>query len=99
LSDVYEEFIASIFIKGVIHYGFYCTDFQFKDKVSIMTPLRLILRLFMVMYHHHANLMGLKLEGAHSLPVSAVQVNILADNINTIREHTEGILDTSKQLI
>jgi hypothetical protein len=41
--------------------------------------------------------MGLKLNGIHQL-VYADYVNLLGDNINTIKKNTEATIDTSKGL-
>jgi hypothetical protein len=41
--------------------------------------------------------MGLKLNGAHQLMIYADDVNLLADNIDTIRK-TETLTDASKEV-
>jgi hypothetical protein len=42
--------------------------------------------------------MGLKLNGAHQPLVYADDVNLLGDNIDTIKKKTESLIDTSKEV-
>jgi hypothetical protein len=41
---------------------------------------------------------GLKLNGAHQLLAYAVDVNLLRDNIDTIKKNTETLVDASKKI-
>jgi hypothetical protein len=42
--------------------------------------------------------MGLKLNGTHQLLAYADDVNLLGDNIDTIRKNTETLIDASKDV-
>jgi hypothetical protein len=42
--------------------------------------------------------MGLKLKGAHQILVYADAVNLLRDNMNTIRKSTEALTDANKEV-
>jgi hypothetical protein len=44
------------------------------------------------------NHLGLKLNGAHQMLVCADDVNLLGDNIDTIKKKTETLIDTSKEV-
>jgi hypothetical protein len=41
---------------------------------------------------------GLKLNGTHQLLVSAVDVNLLGDNLDTIKKNTETLVDVGKEV-
>jgi hypothetical protein len=44
------------------------------------------------------NQAGLKLNGTHQLPAYADDVNLLGDNIDTIRKNTETLIDAGKEV-
>jgi hypothetical protein len=44
------------------------------------------------------NQVGLKLNGTHQLLAYADDVNLLGDNINAIKKHTETLIDSSKEV-
>jgi hypothetical protein len=41
---------------------------------------------------------GLKLNGTHQLLAYADDVNLLGDNVDTIKKNTETLIDTSKEV-
>jgi hypothetical protein len=43
--------------------------------------------------------MGLKLNGAHQLLAYADDVNLLGDNIDTVKKNTETLTDVSKEVV
>jgi hypothetical protein len=44
------------------------------------------------------NQVGLKLNGTHQLLVCTDGVNLLGDNVGTIKKNTETLIDTSKEV-
>jgi hypothetical protein len=44
------------------------------------------------------NQVGLKLNGTHQLLIYADDINLLGDNIHTIKKNTETIIDASKEV-
>jgi hypothetical protein len=44
------------------------------------------------------NQVGLKLNGTHQLVAYADDVNLLGDNIDTIKKNTETLIDASKEV-
>jgi hypothetical protein len=61
-----------------------------------LTPLRFNFALEYVIGNIQENQMGLKLNGTHQLLVYADDVNLLGDNIDTIKRNTETLIDGSK---
>jgi hypothetical protein len=52
----------------------------------------------MMLYPAHKNQLGLKLNGTRQLLVCADKVNLLGDNIDTIKKNTVTVIDTSKKV-
>jgi hypothetical protein len=46
----------------------------------------------------HENKVGLKLNGTHQLLAYADDVNLLGDNIHTVKKNTETLIDASKEV-
>jgi hypothetical protein len=44
------------------------------------------------------NQVGLKLNGTHQLLVYAYDVNLLGDNIDTIKKRTDALIDASEEV-
>jgi hypothetical protein len=63
-----------------------------------LSPLLFNFALEYVVRKAQENQVGLKLKGTHQLLAYADDVNLLGDNIDTIKKNTETIIDTSKEV-
>jgi hypothetical protein len=70
------------------------------DKFPIQNGLKLLCN-FALEYairKVQENLVGLKLNGTHYLLVSADDMNLLADNIDTVKKNKQTLIDASKEV-
>jgi hypothetical protein len=64
---------------------------------DVLSPLLLSFALGYVIWKVQKNQMRLKLIGTHQLLVYADDVNLLGDNIDSIKKNTETLIDASKE--
>jgi hypothetical protein len=63
-----------------------------------LSPLLLNFALEYALIKRKGNQVGIKLNGTHQLLAYADDVNLLGDNIATIKKNTETLIDASKEV-
>jgi hypothetical protein len=65
---------------------------------DVLSPLLTNLALEYAISKVQENQVGLKLNGTHQLLVYADDVNLLGDNVDTMKKNTQTLIDTSKEV-
>jgi hypothetical protein len=63
-----------------------------------LSPLLFNFALEYAIRRFHKNQKGMKLKGTHQLLAYGDDINLMAENIDTIKKTTEALLDTSKMV-
>jgi hypothetical protein len=87
-------------MKCKIHIGKYISDnvpICNGLKQDALLPWFFNFALEYVIMRAQENLVGTKLNGTHQLLVYADDVNLLGDNIDTIKKNKENLIDASKE--
>jgi hypothetical protein len=73
------------------------------ESLPIQNGLALLPLLFNFSFEYaikkvQVNQVGMKLNGTYQLPTYAEDVNLLGDNVDSIKKHTETLIDASKEV-
>jgi hypothetical protein len=77
---------------------YYSSASCFIEVSLVLSPPSIMQQLFILDTKFTFNQVGLKLNGTHQLMVYADDVNLLGDNIDTIKKNMETLIDASKEV-